>query len=434
MTSARSDREVSIAVALLLLAAGCGRKTTGEVETETHFLRSCLSSCDEGLSCVCGVCTVPCSGDGECAKHGASSTCMSTPAACDSKAARACDVECTADRECRTLGARYTCSDGRCRGAADTADSGTGATGASGSGGQGAGRDGGAADSGSSGAGGQSGADASTGVDASSTSGTGGGASGGGAGGSIAGSGGSAPGTDCGLAGQPCCDPFPQDGPNYCLGGQHRCNGNTCEVDCGCLLGAFTPVCGSDGQTYDATCGRVCVPVPIACEGMCPCTCTQDGALGCDPARAGGGTACCTGLQCCVGVPYDASGECHPNCPLLSDRNLKTDIRPADTEALLDAVARLPIHAWRYRSRPEASHIGPMAQDFAAELGLGADDRMIEPVDANGVALAAIQALLGRVDALAERNEALQQRITELEERLPLDEPAATARKACSSR
>ena len=83
---------------------------------------------------------------------------------------------------------------------------------------------------------------------------------------------------------------------------------------------------------------------------------------------------------------------------------------------MLAAVARLPIHAWRYRSRPEASHVGPMAQDFAAELGLGADDRVIEAVDASGVALAAIQALLARVDALAERNEALQQRITELEE------------------
>ena len=41
--------------------------------------------------------------------------------------------------------------------------------------------------------------------------------------------------------------------------------------DCECAKGAYVPVCGVDGMTYDAACGRQCVPVPIACQGECPC-------------------------------------------------------------------------------------------------------------------------------------------------------------------
>ena len=50
-----------------------------------------------------------------------------------------------------------------------------------------------------------------------------------------------------------------------------RCPEDGEEPDCGCLRGAYAPVCGDDGRTYDATCSRACVPVPIACEGECPC-------------------------------------------------------------------------------------------------------------------------------------------------------------------
>jgi hypothetical protein len=61
-------------------------------------------------------------------------------------------------------------------------------------------------------------------------------------------------------------------------------------VDCDCALGAYVPVCGVDGQTYDAACGRECVPVSIACDGECPCTdCIVGGCSGelCVEASAG---------------------------------------------------------------------------------------------------------------------------------------------------
>ncbi len=56
---------------------------------------------------------------------------------------------------------------------------------------------------------------------------------------------------------------------------------------------------------------------------------------------------------------------------------------------------RLPISKWSYKVEDgSVRHIGPMAQDFAAAFGLGSDDRSIGTVDADGVALAAMQALL----------------------------------------
>lgn len=49
---------------------------------------------------------------------------------------------------------------------------------------------------------------------------------------------------------------------------------------------------------------------------------------------------------------------------------------------------------WRYKSEPEdVRHIGPVAQDFRAAFNLGADDKHISTVDADGVALASVQAL-----------------------------------------
>jgi len=39
---------------------------------------------------------------------------------------------------------------------------------------------------------------------------------------------------------------------------------------CGCDA-VTVLVCGVDGQTYDAGCGDICVPVEIACQGECPC-------------------------------------------------------------------------------------------------------------------------------------------------------------------
>jgi len=77
-----------------------------------------------------------------------------------------------------------------------------------------------------------------------------------------------------------------------------------------------------------------------------------------------------------------------------SDRATKSNFAAVDSHQVLEQVAALPIQTWNYRSEPEtARHMGPMAQDFYAAFSLGDSDKTIATVDADGVALAAIQGL-----------------------------------------
>jgi len=144
------------------------------------------------------------------------------------------------------------------------------------------------------------------------------------------------------------------------------------------------------------------------------------GATGC----AMGGAACGEGLMCCAGEPYPAAGICLPSCPAVSDRARKEAITPVDRDAILAEVATLPISEWSYRGERQVRHVGPMAQDFRAAFGLGESDKTIHPIDESGIALAALQALYGRVTelertngALRERNDALEGRVRAIEAR-----------------
>ena len=70
---------------------------------------------------------------------------------------------------------------------------------------------------------------------------------------------------------------------------------------------------------------------------------------------------------------------------------------------MLDKLLTMQISEWSYREEIEENvrHIGPMAQQFYTTFGYGYDERSITTLDADGVALASIQ-------ALAERNEVLE--------------------------
>lgn len=100
-----------------------------------------------------------------------------------------------------------------------------------------------------------------------------------------------------------------------------------------------------------------------------------------------------------------------------SDRNAKTDFAPVDAGDILLRVAELPISSWRFKDS-ETPHLGPVAQDFYAAFGLGGSDTTIATVDADGVALAAIQGLYQVVVEQQRQLEAKEDQLASLEERL----------------
>lgn len=99
---------------------------------------------------------------------------------------------------------------------------------------------------------------------------------------------------------------------------------------------------------------------------------------------------------------------------LTSDRNAKEEFKPVDARAVLDKVAQLPITEWQYKANGDTRHIGPMAQDFHAAFGVGRDERHITSVDADGVALAAIQGLNHKLEDKTREVEALKRSVAEL--------------------
>ena len=93
-----------------------------------------------------------------------------------------------------------------------------------------------------------------------------------------------------------------------------------------------------------------------------------------------------------------------------SDRALKENFQPVDALDVLARVTQIPVSRWNYKSAPSESHIGPIAQDFYSSFGLGSDDKHIATVDADGVALAAIQGLNQKLEQqLKERDDEIAQ-------------------------
>jgi hypothetical protein len=108
----------------------------------------------------------------------------------------------------------------------------------------------------------------------------------------------------------------------------------------------------------------------------------------------------------------------------LSDRNAKTNITPLNPQAVLTKLTNLPISQWAYKSTPTVTHIGPMAQDFHAAFGLGADDKHLAPGDLASVAVVGVQELHKTIEARETTITQQQTEITELKQRLTVLEAA----------
>jgi hypothetical protein len=102
-----------------------------------------------------------------------------------------------------------------------------------------------------------------------------------------------------------------------------------------------------------------------------------------------------------------------------SDRNAKENFQPVDSAQVLAQIQRLPITTWNFKAEDDSvRHIGPVAQDFHAAFGTGADDKHLAALDGNGVALAAIQGLNRKLEAQVKdkdaRIEALEKDVAQL--------------------
>ena len=106
-----------------------------------------------------------------------------------------------------------------------------------------------------------------------------------------------------------------------------------------------------------------------------------------------------------------------------SDRDSKTDFASIDVQKILDKVVELPITTWQYKDdKSSVRHIGPTSQDFKDAFAVGSSDKTISAIDADGVALASIQAMHkmlvekdAQIKALSERLEDFELRMLELE-------------------
>jgi hypothetical protein len=99
------------------------------------------------------------------------------------------------------------------------------------------------------------------------------------------------------------------------------------------------------------------------------------------------------------------------------DKNVKANFWNVNTRQILDRLSCMPIAEWSYKADSNSvRHIGPTSQDFKLAFGLNGDEgERISVVDAQGIALAAIQGLNEKLNA---ENTQLRANLLSLETRL----------------
>lgn len=98
-----------------------------------------------------------------------------------------------------------------------------------------------------------------------------------------------------------------------------------------------------------------------------------------------------------------------------SSRSYKENFGAVNGLNILSKLVALPIMTWDYKGSSEGQHMGPVAEDFKASFGLAGDGKSISTVDADGIALAAIQGLNAKLES---ENNSLRARLDALEARL----------------
>jgi hypothetical protein len=147
--------------------------------------------------------------------------------------------------------------------------------------------------------------------------------------------------------------------------------------------------------------------------------------------RASGGVIMYTNSTLSTGATLPAGSGSWSS---LSDRDAKYNFSSVDGQEVLARLAQVPISTWSYQAQnPTIRHLGPVAQDFYTAFGLGESERYISTVDADGVALAAIQGLYQALQEKEAQIAAQQQRIDDLEARMGALEQAVGAPRSSQS-
>ena len=118
----RRDATWLIGLALLL---GCGKTVDPLPNKNTNWLRECVvdATCGQGLTCVCGVCTMTCTTATECEAQGDGVACESTTSTALEAQCRAnevdqeraiCVASCGGSRDCEVYGSDWECRDAVC--------------------------------------------------------------------------------------------------------------------------------------------------------------------------------------------------------------------------------------------------------------------------------------------------------------------------------
>ena len=159
-----------------------------------------------------------------------------------------------------------------------------------------------------------------------------------------------------------------------------------------------------------------CHRVTRACNRPSDCC----GTLACEPVTGLAGERCCrrqgegcSGVNDCCGFLFcTPAGSCEiPD----SDRALKANFASVDPVDMLGRVARLTFAGERGDAGAPVARVRPNPGDFAELFGVGADERRIHVVDAQGVVLAAIQGAARLTAELNAESAALQARLDALE-------------------
>ena len=113
----KAKSRITTLLSVLALALACKPETSDPTGGETHFLTRCeegSKSCGDRLTCVCGVCTLPCTERATCEALPAAQCVPGCPIV-DSMAPGVCEVSCVSSADCAVVSPSHRCEQGVCR-------------------------------------------------------------------------------------------------------------------------------------------------------------------------------------------------------------------------------------------------------------------------------------------------------------------------------